>query len=321
MKLLKIPHFCLLSLLVFLTSCGTINKVALNITSDLVGSGAKEMETETSWDMFNQAMPGNIKFLEALAYQDPENESLLKSLTKAYGGLGFGVYDTLWLEEMLSEREDERVREKAIMSYSRSMDYGVRYLNEQGIKYNDLIQNVNNRDKISKLLNDNLSDDDLETVFYLAQSWAGLINLQKSSPIMIAQLPVAKYLFDWVCQKRPNLYYGSCDIFYGAYEVSRPAMLGGDLNKGKNYFQKAINDYPNNLLAKVSYVMFYVVPVIDEAEYEKMKSLIKEQINKIQQEYSWKATSGELKKDPIALFNAIAIKRFEIIESNEKEIF
>ena len=55
---------------------------------------------------------------------------------------------------------------------------------------------------------------------------------------LVSNLPIVKGLFDWVCSKSPNINFGACDIFYGAYQAQRPLMLGGNPEKGKEIFLK-----------------------------------------------------------------------------------
>src|SRR5690606_29325702 len=113
-----------------------------------------------------------------------------------------------------------------------------------------------------------------EATAFFAQALGGLINMKKDDMVLVAQLPVAKGMFDWVCVEEPNINHGACDLFYGAYEAGRPKMLGGNPEKGKKIFLKAIELNPNNWLARVTYLQYYVIPMFDEDEWAAQKKVL-----------------------------------------------
>lgn len=311
-----------LLLLAFLMSCSVVQKVAVGTTGQIAGQASYEMEQERDWEVFYQATPGNLKFIEGLLYLEPKNEELLLASLKARAGYGFGVYETLWLDERLSAREDEIVKNSLNMNYSKAIEYGLRLLELKGVELK-VLQTKLQDNKLNDYLNKNLDKNDLELVFYTAQSMGSLVNYNRSRPILVSRLPLVKGLFDWVCEKDPNFNHGACEIFYGAYEAGRPKMLGGNLEKGRAHFLKAIEKFPYNRLARVSYMIHYVIPTFDNKEFVNQKDILEESFEELDELYIWNPDSNrlgeELKK--AALFNAIAKKQFEIIVANEDEIF
>lgn len=201
--------------------------------------------------------------------------------------------DTTSSEQSLAS--DTSAKEEAIFYYGRALNYGFRYLGLAGITYDELVSaqanidigpenktenksvNKSEQDKdqrsnsvsgggVIQLLNKKLhtnSEEDLNAVFFMAQAWAGLINLQRDKPQLLAQLPTAKLLIDWVCTNRPNFFYGSCDIFYGVYESSRPPALGGQPEKGREHFIRAIKNNPQNLFARIAFIQYYLIQMAE----------------------------------------------------------
>ncbi len=172
-----------------------------------------------------------------------------------------------------------------------------------------------------------LGDDkrDLEIVLFTAQSFAALVNLQKDNMGLVSQLPVAKGMFDWVCLKDPAINYGTCDIFYGAYEAGRPQMLGGNPAKGKEIFLKAIAKHPHNWLIRTSFLQFYLVPQNDEEGFKvqmlEMKNF-SEQFNKYyiydqnpRIEAAWNRESN------LRFYQTLALKRYELLNRFQKQFF
>ena len=142
----------------------------------------------------------------------------------------------MMLEEELAGGKTEMGRFQALLNYSRALGFSQRYFKTRGFEMSEVISRMNEDNGIKKLLEKKLSHNkrDLETVLFTAQSLGALINLQKDNMGLISQLSAVKAMFDWVCGINPTINFGTCDIFYGAYEAGRPVMLGGNPKKGKD---------------------------------------------------------------------------------------
>lgn len=318
-------------LILGLSGCGSfIQTTAVNTTATLMYKGTDEIIGEKNWEMFRDGTPANLKMLEGLAYLEPTNEELLVSLTKGYAGLAFVVDETMYLEEQINESDKTPNKNQAIMHYSKSMDYGLAYLKLKGINYSDLQLKVGEENGINKILENNLSSDmiDLEAVVFTAQSLGSLINLQRTKMNLVAQLPIAKALFDWVCTKKPDINYGACGIFYGAYESGRPLALGGNPKKGQKIFLETIEKYPENSLVRSSYIQYFLIPQGEFELYKKEKAKLEASEEKFKSDMSWTPES-QLKKEKksehhsgeFCIYKALGLKRFEIIRKYEKKLF
>ncbi len=305
----------------FFTGCGTVEKVALSTTAEIVADASYEMETESSWNHFSTATVPNLKFVDGLLYLDDTNPKLLFTILKGNTGYGFGVGESFILRAKLAGGDPSDHIFRTLVFYSRAIRAGLKILELQGIKFENL--NQASRDgNLSELLDEKMSSDtDLEVIFYLAQALGASINLQKTSPLMISQLPLAKSLFDWVCSKKPDINYGGCDLFYGSYEAGRPAMLGGNISKGKMHFQTAIAKYPENFLARVLYITQYLMVVLDEEGYKEQKEFLIKAFKTMDKKQIWSPENPTLPKSRVDLFNGIAQRYFQIILRYEKDIF
>lgn len=322
----RCPLFALV--LVFLVSSCSFNRLAVNTSSGLLLDASSTAETETNFDLFKNAVPGNLMLLEGLLSQSPENKDILASLTKGYAGYAFAVNEQEALDEQWGESKSESGRNQTLFNYTRALNFGLRYLNQSQIDFNDLIGKMNEPQGIQHLLDKRLSDDrrDLELVVFTAQALAGLINLQKDNISLVAQLPVAKSMFDWVCMKDPKINYGMCDIFYGAYEAGRPKMLGGNPEKGKEIFQRAIAKHPHNWLIRTSYMQYYLIPQNDKEGFDQQMSYLKEREEAYRKHYVYAADSSEKEaewsREPrMRFFQAIALKRMDLMTKYQKQFF
>ena len=120
--------------------------------------------------------------------------NFLATLTKGYAGYAFAVNETHYLQDLYEEKDESVHKDKAVINYSKAMEYGLRYLSKEGLTYQMLQKSVSDKNGVVGLLEDNIDDDtrDLEVVLFTAQSLASMINLQKDKMTLVSQLPIAK---------------------------------------------------------------------------------------------------------------------------------
>ncbi len=313
--------FLLFGVLTVLIGCSSIQKVATRSTTPIFKNASQKLMRESSWEFFKDSNPGNLKFMEMIYFSDTNNTELLGILVKGYAGYAFGVLETLHFQEELSGEETTKWKQEAITIYTKALDYGLEYLQTKNVTRADLL-NFDDQE-LAQRLNKNLSEEDYIPLLYLAQVWGSLINLQKDNVALVAQVPKVKTLFDWVCSKDQNIENGVCDMFYAQYEASRPKMLGGDPVKAEELYKNAFEKYPKNLLLRVSYIQYMALPGFDEGKYEDQASFLRKEFPKFedQRRDSLENKSEYLLHEDLNLFNAIAKKRFEIIEQNKIKIF
>jgi hypothetical protein len=316
--------FSLSAVIILASSCQMVRSVGVNATSGILKESSAEVNTEANYEFFKKSAAANLKIVEGLWFSQKENESLLTLLIKGYAGVAFGINETEYLHDQLSDNEIEVNKKQALYNYSKSFRYGLEFL-----KLNDISEDeVFNKEapiKIRKKLTSELSSDDREAVFYFAQAWGGMINLQRDDVAMMANLGTVKALMDWVCDQDYEFENGSCYLFDAVYEAGRPRMLGGSLKKGNEIFQKVMKKYPEHLLAKITYLQFFVIPTMNEVEFAKVvegMTLDKSAFEGVKN-YSQmnQETERFLNHPELNLYNAIALKRLEIILKNRQDLF
>lgn len=309
-----------LCLLIFISSCSSLEKWAVRKSSPVFHQAGDQLTKEDSWEFFRVSAPGNLKFIELVYLTNPENLALLPALIKAHTGYAYGVPETLAFEDDLKGIESDHKKE-AIHHYTRALDYGVFYLGKKEISKDDLLNLP--EEKFHKKLKEETDEDDLVAMIYLAQSWGSLINLQKDNVALVAQIPRVKLLFDFICKVNPDIENNICDIFFAQYEASRPRMLGGNPEKAKEMYLTAMKKHPFHLLIPLNLIQYSYLPAMDQEEYEKLATTLKSEFaewGKKDRE-NLRDESRYSKHRDLNLFNAIAKKRFEIIEQNKKKIF
>jgi TRAP transporter T-component len=320
-------YLCVLTGVFTLTSCSTFNKMAVSTSGNLLYSVGDEAQGEANYEIFKAGIAGNLMILEGLLSASPKNLNLLATLTKGYAGYAFAVNETQMYEEEWAELKSEEGKRQALFNYTRAMNFGFRYLADKNIELNDILSRINEPQGIQLLLDKKLGDDkrDLEVVLFTAQSLGGLINLQKDNMGLVSQISAVKEMFDWVCRKDPAINYGTCDIFYGAYEAGRPQMLGGNPAKGKEIFLKAIAKHPHNWLIRTSYLQFYLIPQNDEEGFKEQMAVLKTYQEYFDNQYIYRnaaaAETAWARENKLRFYQALALKRYELLNRFQKQFF
>jgi len=98
-----------------LLSAGCIQSIAVSTVGNIADQGFSAITEEGDLDFAEKALPGNIKLLEVMLKNDPENEKLLTLVSE-----GYSSYALAYLEDSLQDRARD--------FYARGRDHGLRIL-------------------------------------------------------------------------------------------------------------------------------------------------------------------------------------------------
>lgn len=323
---MNIIKSCSIALLILVTGCSSVKNKAIDASAKVLSEASYELETENNWDNFRQAVIPNLKMVEGLLYVRKNNESLLATLAKGYGAYGFVVNETLYLEDKINDIEPSRHLEQALLNYKKSVQYGVQYLEQKGISYNDLLVGVSSKEKLSELLESKVGNDPqaYETVFFMALSSMNMANLNKRNMKLVSQLPLFSNMIDLACDVNPSIAGDNCDVIKSVYLASRPRMMGGNPRQAGKDLNKYISNHPENYFAREAYVQYVVIPQINEKEYKIQKQFFLKAIAQNKKNKNWSPLDDKNNIEEnknMRIYRALAIKRFELIMKYEKELF
>jgi len=235
-----------------LFSCSPSALVIRQMTPVLEKS-AEALYEETDLQIAEQAMASNLKLIEGLLKNDPENEELLILVAQGYAGYA------------LAFAEDENP-ERAKKLYLRARNYAMQVLySDPGFK---LAEQKNLLD-LEKHLN-SYNKDKVPALFWAGFAWAGYANLALDDPEALLALPEIQLLMQRVEALQSDYFYGAVYLFWGGLYGMKPVMLGGDLKKAHDYFNKNFELNNNGfLLAHIYAARFYAAKVLDEALFDK----------------------------------------------------
>lgn len=203
---------------------------------------------ENDLALAEQAIASDLKLLEGLIKSDPENEKFLLLACQ-----GFGSYSLGFVEDTNPER--------AQVFYLRARDYGLRIL----IKKQDFGKVINGSiDRLEAALK-KFDKNDVPALFWTANNWASWINRNFTDPQALADLPKVQLMMQRVLELDESYFYGGAHLFFGTIYALRPPLLGGNIEKAKQHFDRCFEfSQQKFLLPYVYYARYYATRTLDE---------------------------------------------------------
>ena len=243
--------FFLLLILACCSGC-SVQKLALKTTSGLFAYGIEALYAEPDLEIAEIAIASNLKLLEGFHLADPKNKTMLQLLLEGYSGYSLG-----FLEDTQPER--------ASMFYLRSRDYGFALL-EQTKAFKKGIPEKE-ADFVERL--PLIKESELPALFWTAFAWAGWINVNRDDPQAAFDLSKVKAMMTRVMEIDETFFFGSAHLFWGSTYGSVPRMLGGDPDKAKMHFDRAIEISGGKfVMAYVYSAQFYALMTLDDVLFE-----------------------------------------------------
>jgi len=210
-------------MLVFSLQGCSFTQLTISATSVIIEGGFKAMNQETDLQIASQAIPTDLKLLDGLILESPNNERLL-----LLGAQGYSSYALGFVED------SSKVR--ASLFYLRARDYGLRIL----FKNDDFKKAFDgNIEDFTKAM-DEFGKDDVPAIFWSANAWGSYMNINRDNTDALADLPKVEAMMNFVLKYDETFFYGGSHLFFGTILSSLPAMFGGDTASARVHFEKAV---------------------------------------------------------------------------------
>jgi hypothetical protein len=234
-----------------------LRTLTVRATASALEAGKPAVLDESDPELAREALPSQLKLLEALLPSDPGNRKVLEALSE-----GFTGYSFLFVE-------DEHPRRAAAL-YRRALAYALR-LSALNPKLSGL--EALGPEGLENALR-KAGPRDVPGLYWAAYAWAGWANLAKNDPEALSGLPKAERIMARVLELDPGFQFGGPDLWFGVYFAERPRIAGGDPRKSKAHFEAALSRSSGRFLtAKLLEARHYAVCVLDE---DLFKSLLSE---------------------------------------------
>jgi hypothetical protein len=242
--------------------------MAVNQTAAILVKAMPAYERETNLELAEQAIMGSLKQIEGLLEVSPDNPDLLLLASRSFATFAFG-----FIEERIgiaSRRYDfqekERLVSQAVDFYSRSRAYALRLTDRYREGFSEVIDQ--DLDRLSEEMR-HFGKKHVPALFWAAFSWGNIVNLRQDVPARLAELPKIDMIMQRVLKLDEKYYFGGPHLFYGVYYGGRPEMLGGEPEKAKYHFDRAIEVSRGKfLLTKFLLAKYYAVRIQDKSFYE-----------------------------------------------------
>ena len=184
--------------------------------------------------------------MDALYRKTPQDRDLLVYLSRGYFLKG----------ELTLDNESEK---KA--AYEKSKDFGM-----LALSLNEDFKKIADKD-LEKAAT-KLRKEDAPAAFWTAAAigrWSGLNGVMSSLKYKDPMLALVKK----VEEHQPDYFYGAVYRFWAGFYALAPGIVGGDMKKSKEYFEKAQTLYPEYIGTKVAKAEQYHVENDDEKNFKK----------------------------------------------------
>ncbi len=207
-----------------------------NQTAPVLKAALPALSQESDLQLAREAAPGNLKTVEGFLLASPDNETFIAILAQGYCEYAFGFLETDVLQARMAKKTDleDATAKRATGLYLRCMNYGLKMLGGSWEKalYGEQAPfeaKVKGADK-----------DQVPGMFWTALGLASAINLNRDDIDLVAYMPKARLLFERVVALDGNFYDGGAYMALGMLDCAQGKAVGGDPDKGKAEFDKAI---------------------------------------------------------------------------------
>lgn len=243
----------------------------VNQIADMVDDGMTAFERDDDLELMERALPANIKLLEALLENSPDDTRLLTLLSRLYGSYAFGFVETR-LEKALfitpsvdtSGQGPDSLRDKVNRYYGKGVDYALRALENSVPGATNAFQKVNT---IAPYL-EQLGDKEVASLYWYGFNLGAWVNRNLDSIRAVSRAHVARQVMQRVIEIDPAYHYGGAHLFLMIYFGSRPSMMGGSQITAREHYQLlkqiAGDDY---LLSDLFYARFCLLQQQDREAF------------------------------------------------------
>jgi predicted anti-sigma-YlaC factor YlaD len=237
----KITILVLFTVSLLFSAC-SINKLAVDAVSDVLGGteGGSVFTSDNDPQLVKDALPFSLKLYETLLEKSPDHTGLLLNT-----GMGFIMYANAFVHtpaDMLPDtqyRKQEEMLERAKKLYLRGRDYILRALEVRHPGFTELIEQKNPELRTATLFKE-MTKEDVPYLYWGSAGWFAAISVDFFDLELSVHLSKASALMQKAYELDPDFNDGLIHQFYILYYASLPADLGGDEQKARHHFERAV---------------------------------------------------------------------------------
>lgn len=222
------------------------------------------------YDIAGHGTAAAIMQLEALHSVSPDNEPLTLTLVSTYVGYAFG-----WVELELAKSRAEgqfakadRLRARAELIYRRARDLALAAMRTRDAGIDDAL--LGDPAALRSYLQRHYAREDIAPVFWTASAWGAMLGMTNELDTTV-DLPVIRTLAEHVIALDPGYESGTALVFMGGLYSQTPPDFGGDLVKGKQYFEQALQlTGRKSHVVQLNYAKLYAMTTGDQVLFHEL---------------------------------------------------
>lgn len=197
--------------------------------------GGSVFTSDDDPELMRDALPLALKMYEALLQKNPDHVELNRATASSFCAYSYAFIhfpaDTLPSEEINQKKE---MYQRAKKMYLRAREYGFDGLE---VKYPGFRKGLAaNTDSVLALT----EKEDADILYWTGLSWMGAFTVHKFDMKLALSVPKAVKVMKRVAELDPDYGNGAIDEFFITFYGSMPESMGGDLEKAKYHFDRAV---------------------------------------------------------------------------------
>lgn len=208
---------------------------------NMVEEGLPAIEQEDDLHLLAQSIPAHIKLLETLLANDPHNPQLLVLLARLYGGYAFAILECELEAQRLGRPSPvisgiprELLESAVARNYQTGAQYALLSLENRYPKARiQLYQLTSAADFIRSM-----DDADVPALFWYGFNLGGFVQHRLDSMEALAKAHLVEKTMGRVIELNDTYYHGNAYLALLVYHASRSPMMGGNLEKARQYYQR-----------------------------------------------------------------------------------
>ncbi|HPF74815.1 MAG: hypothetical protein H7A20_13335 [Rhodanobacteraceae bacterium] len=242
--------FCLAVATTLLGGCaGLVSKATDRMATNLGNAVLNQDDPATVRD----GLPAYLLLLDGLLEGSPDSPALLASSSRMYSSYaGSFVHDNIRAKRLSKKALDRAWKALCIKpgEVCALKDLGFEEFADAAAR---------------------LDDGQIEGAYLLGSAWATYIQARRDDWVAIADIPKVDSLLQRVAARRPDIDHGMAWVYLGVLNSLRPAAVGGEPEKGRAAFERAVDlSDGRNLMAKTLFAEFYARLVFDQELHDQL---------------------------------------------------
>ena len=257
-----------------LTAC-SLSEIAADQAGGIAAISASYMRGFWDYEIARAGTASAIMQLEAMHSVSPQNEALSLALASAYIGHTFG-YVELDMEQASADHQfakATRLRQRAELLYRRARDLALATMRTRDPAIDALLKGE--PAALAQYLEREYDEaEDIAPVFWTASSWGSMLGQTDALDATI-DLPMIRVMIEHVIERDPGYESGTGLVFLGGVLAQTPPAFGGDLEKAKSYFERALElTKRRSHVVQLNYAKLYAATTGDQALFQALLSEI-----------------------------------------------